>query len=58
MAEDDAATAKAMAENGFLREDRSGLLNFGWYNPEHPVFGFQPVIGPLFDRRADTERTD
>ena len=46
----------AMAEHGFVREDRVGHLLFGFYHSEHPGYGFQQVSGALFEGRADRGR--
>jgi hypothetical protein len=55
VAGDSAVMAACMAEQGFVAEDRPGRLRVGWYHPDHPLFGFQQVRGPLFDGRAAPE---
>lgn len=49
IAGNDRALSGCMEKHGFVREDRSGRLRFGWYHPDHPQYGFQQVTGPLFD---------
>lgn len=47
---------KAMAEHGFLPEDRVGQLKIGFYHPDHLAYGFQQVSGQLFDGKSDEHR--
>ncbi len=46
----------AMLDQGFIRENRAGKLQIGFYHPSHPNFGYQQVTGPLFDGRADATK--
>jgi hypothetical protein len=52
----DEALDDALRQSGFLKEDRAGFLQVGYYHPEHPAFGFQQVSSVLFDGRADQQR--
>ena len=56
VAADDVALDGAMRREGFLPEDRAGFLHIGYYHPDHPEYGFQPVSGRLFDGLADLAR--
>jgi hypothetical protein len=56
VAADDVALDGAMRREGFLPEDRAGFLHLGYYHPDHPQYGFQPVSGRLFDGLADLTR--
>ncbi len=56
VAADDRRMAECLRENGFVREDRPGFLHAGWYHPDHPLFGFQQVSGPLFDGRTERSK--
>ena len=46
----------AMVEHGFRLEDQPGFLKKGYFHPDWPEFGFEPVSGALFDARADRRR--
>jgi hypothetical protein len=46
----------SLLRHGFKKEDRQGRLRFGYYHPDHPLFGWQLVTGPLFDGRSDKSR--
>jgi hypothetical protein len=52
---DDAFEA-AMTELGFIKENRPGVVLRGFYHPNHPDFGFEPVSGRLFDGKSDLNR--
>lgn len=47
---------RAVAAQGWRREDRHGYLRFGWYHPDIPEIGVQLVAGPLFEGRTDELR--
>lgn len=46
----------AMADHGFVREDRAGYLLVGHYHPDIPTIGVQLVSGRLFEGRTDPQR--
>jgi hypothetical protein len=52
----DDAFGIAMTEVGFRREHQQGFILRGFYHPDHPGYGFEPVSGRLFDGKADTKR--
>jgi hypothetical protein len=52
----DHAFETAMLEAGFLKEHRPGFVLRGFYHPDHPDYGFEPVSGQLFDGKSDTKR--
>jgi hypothetical protein len=43
----------ALADHGFVREDRTGYLLVGHYHPDIPTIGVQLVSGRLFEGRTD-----
>jgi hypothetical protein len=51
----DHAFETAMLEAGFLKEHRPGFVLRGFYHPDHPDYGFEPVSGQLFDGKSDTK---
>jgi hypothetical protein len=52
----DAIFDGAMAEHGFIREDRAGHLLVGHYHPDVPTIGVQLVSGRLFEGRTHPQR--
>lgn len=53
VAGNDDAFAAAMAEAGFLIDERVGRLAGGFHHPDFPRYGVELVSGDLFDGRSD-----
>jgi hypothetical protein len=46
----------ALTKVGFRKEDRPLRLKRGYYHPQYPRYGIDPVSGPLFDGHSDPQK--
>ena len=56
VASNDEAFARAMAESGFIEDDKALHGLTGWYHADHPALSAEQVSGRYFDGRADKFR--